>query len=145
MPTDLPSSKTHGTPETKSSNTVKTLKVPKKHERVGRWILEKQLGRGGNGEVWLATDNAGRAAAVKLLMKLRPIPYARFQDEVTALKLIAGIEGILPILEADLPSTLGSARPWYAMPIATPLLAAVESMSASDRVEKIAEAAETLV
>lgn len=120
------------------------MNAPKRHAQVGKWMLEKLLGRGGNGEVWLATDSAGGSSAIKLLMKLRPVPYARFKDEVAALKLVAGVEGILPLLDSDLRPELDSGRPWYAMPLATPLLHAVEGFSARKRIEAVAEVAETM-
>jgi serine/threonine-protein kinase len=35
--------------------------------RLGKWIIEKELGRGGMGQVFLAHDESGQRAAVKLL------------------------------------------------------------------------------
>src|SRR5579863_3515036 len=71
-------------------------KAPKRGDRVGLWMLVSRLGRGGNGEVWLAVAN-GKQVAIKLLTKPKPMAYARFRAEVGALKLTAGIRGVLPV------------------------------------------------
>ncbi len=118
-------------------------KAPKRSDRVGLWTLVSRLGRGGNGEVWLAVAN-GKQVAIKLLTKPKPMAYARFRAEVGALKLTAGIRGVLPVLGENLPPELGSARPWYAMPVATPLLKVVAKSTTRAKVLAIAEAAETL-
>jgi len=119
-------------------------KSPTRGHSVGCWSLRRRLGQGGNGEVWLAKDRNGALVAIKLLKKTRPIPYARFRDEVAALKLAAGVDGILPILDSYLPNEIGHCRPWYAMPVATPLLDAVKSMETQARVLAIAQVAETM-
>ena len=36
-------------------------------ERLGRWTLHKKLGQGGFGSAWLAEDDNGYTAALKLL------------------------------------------------------------------------------
>jgi serine/threonine protein kinase len=118
-------------------------KAPKRGDQAGPWTLERRLGRGGNGEVWLATAD-GKQVAIKILQKPKPMAYARFRAEVGALKLTAGIRGVLPVLADDLPSELGNARPWYAMPVATPLLNLVGKMTIRAKVSAIAEAADTL-
>lgn len=111
---------------------------------VGRWTLRQRLGRGGNGEVWLGADKNGAQVAIKLLNKMKPTAYARFEDEVAALRIAAGIEGILPVLDSELPPQLGHGRPWYAMPVATPLLDTVKDIGARERVLAIAQVAETM-
>src|ERR1700682_217970 len=113
------------------------IAVPKRHDKVGQWILKRELGRGGNGQVWLAENEAGGQSAVKLLMKLRPIPYARFKDEVVALRRAAGVQGILPVLDADLPDDISTRRPWYAMPVGTPLLQFAPKLSVQRKVQAI--------
>jgi serine/threonine protein kinase len=117
---------------------------PKRGQLIGRWELRHRLGHGGNGEVWLATDQSGVQAAIKLLMKAKAVAYARFRDEVVALKLVAGVRGILPVLDSDLPPEISVARAWYAMPVATPLLEGVKRMATREKVLAIKQVADTM-
>ncbi|HLV96999.1 MAG TPA: protein kinase [Candidatus Acidoferrales bacterium] len=117
---------------------------PSRSEIVGKWSLERRLGQGGNGQVWLAKDDAGSQVAIKFLTKTKPIAYARFRDEVAALRLVAGVEGVLPLLDVYLPQDIGTHRPWYAMPVAVPLLSRLDQMMTRDKVLAIAQVAETL-
>lgn len=94
--------------------------------------------------MWLAVDENGAEVAIKFLMKTKEIAYARFRDEVAALERVVDIPGILPVLASDLPDTLGACRPWYAMPVAIPLLSAVVRLTVKRRVGAIAEVAETM-
>lgn len=119
-------------------------KVPMRGDRAGNWTLKRRLGNGANGEVWLAVSQVGEEVAIKLLKKPKPTAYARFRAEVAALNLVAGIRGILPVLGYDFPAELGASRPWYAMPIATPLLSSAGRMSTRDKIRAIAEVAETM-
>ena len=119
-------------------------KCPSRGDKLGSWKLKRPLGKGGNGQVWLAEGARGKQVAIKLLMKTKPIAYARFKDEVTTLESVAGIKGILPILASDLPSEPDARRPWYAMPIATPLLHSIAGMEVRERVRHIEEVAETM-
>src|SRR5262249_40515935 len=48
----------------------------------GRWVLERELGRGGMGVVWRASDRVtDQRVAVKLLKALSPDRLRRFQRE----------------------------------------------------------------
>ena len=101
-------------------------KSPAGGDRVGTWILKHRIDTGGNGEVWFAEGSDGKSAAIKILMKTKPVAYTRFKQEVEVLKLVAGVSGILPVLDSDLPADRGDRRPWYAMPVAIPLLEAIK-------------------
>jgi len=59
-------------------------------ERLGKWTIQKELGRGGMGRVYLAQEeNGGRQAALKILvadLALEPGFLERFQREIDTLK-----------------------------------------------------------
>ena len=113
-------------------------------QKFGAWRTVTPIARGGNGQIWLAEDASGIRVAIKFLAKNRPIAYSRFRDEVAILQKVTGVPGILPILRANLPSVMGGARPWYAMPLATPLDDWARGVTPRERVEAIAAAAETM-
>ena len=62
-------------------------------ERLGRWTIQKELGHGGMGRVYLAQeDNTGRQAALKILvadLALEPGFLQRFQREIETLKQLS--------------------------------------------------------
>lgn len=103
----------------------------------GKWTLRLWLGAGGNGQVWLAVDRAGNEAALKILVKTKPVPYARFRDEVGVLRGNTDVPGVLPVVDAWLPDSrdggdIGS-RPWFAMPVAKRLVERTGTMSLIER------------
>ena len=56
-------------------------------DRLGRWVLLRELGSGGNATVWLAIDEGGNEGAVKVLRRVKEREaFARFRDEIGALK-----------------------------------------------------------
>jgi hypothetical protein len=70
--------------------------------------------------VWEARDENGTSVALKLLNKVKSIAYQRFREEVRVMREFARV-GIVPILDSELPDDPNIARPWYAMPLGTPL------------------------
>jgi serine/threonine-protein kinase len=113
-------------------------------QKFGNWRTIRPIARGGNGQVWLAEDASGKQVAIKFLAKNRPVAYARFRDEVAVLQKVTGIPGILPILHANLPASLECNRPWYAMPLSTPIEDWARGMPPRARVEAVAAAAQTM-
>lgn len=95
----------------------------KRGETIGSWRLIRELGRGGNGNVWLASGESGETVAVKLFREeglrgaRRAERMGRFAREIDILRTISGDPGVLPLLDScgDLPI------PWFAMPVAIPL------------------------
>ncbi len=117
---------------------------PNKGDKFAEFTLIERIARGGNGEVWSASDPAASRIAIKFLMKIKQIAYTRFRSEVKVLRDVAGIAGILPVIASDLPEDVGERRAWYAMPLATPLTSAANAWSPQQRVIAIAQAAYTM-
>jgi len=89
----------------------------------GQWKLIKQIGEGGNGEVWSAQknkNNENNIYAIKLLKKIKTKSYLRFRDEINILLQIKkDIAGIMPIIDYYLPQKrIKNVIPWYVMPLA---------------------------
>ena len=97
---------------------------PRTDLQIGGWRLIRRLGQGGNAEVWKAECD-GKVVALKMLRDEhteRSEPYQRFIQEVTLLRQLAFSPGVLPLLDADLPTRSDANTPaWYAMPVAVPL------------------------
>ena len=101
-------------------------------DAVGKWTLVERLGKGGNAEVWRATQYAGNDVALKILLSSTPSkePYKRFRQEIGALKQLDDLPGVLPIHEFSLPEEPDIMNPaWLSMPVATRLRDAVKDMS----------------
>lgn len=89
----------------------------------GKWKLLEQIGEGGNGEVWRATDDSGEIGAIKILFRGGvDEPYKRFCLEIEVLKELGLYEGIVPLRDSYIPADPKEGRPWYVMPLAIPYL-----------------------
>lgn len=122
--------------------------VGKAGDRFGPYELVEHLGGGGNADVWRAEGPHG-SVAIKLLRSKNFVsePYQRFVREVTQLRELGTVPGILPLLDAHLPTQGTSApRAWLVMPIATPLrdMFSAQEATVENVVEAMAEVAETL-
>lgn len=109
----------------------------------GRWSLDRRIGKGGNGEVWLAEDGDGKKVAIKLLNKVKSIAYERFRAEVRVMST-CGVSGVVPIIDYDLPDQLGDRRAWYSMPLCTTLWERLQGGSLAEIVSAIATIAMAL-
>lgn len=77
----------------------------KKNIIIGGWKLIELLGSGGNGEVWACTNiNNDIEAAIKILRKdVTERQYKRFVDEVTFMNQYQRVDGVLPVLDKNIP------------------------------------------
>ena len=115
--------------------------------QVGPWTLGDPLGRGGNATVWNAAKDDGSAVALKILntTKADRESYKRFVQEVGFLRQHSADNGVLPLLDSHLPERPSSRdRAWLAMPVATPIRAALDGAPLDLVVTAVAEIAATL-
>ncbi len=119
-------------------------RLPRKGDRLGRWTLQRPIGKGGNAIVWQAVDDEGARAALKILRRRGDEALARFTDEVCVLRSLSAGSGVLPLLDASIPESRGRAA-WLAMPLATPIHDALgENPTLEEVVEVIRDVAAVL-
>jgi eukaryotic-like serine/threonine-protein kinase len=82
-------------------------------ERIGRYVIDRSLGSGGMGEVYLAYSPAGEPVALKLIRsdRLDPVMRARFEKEAIVARTVVGTSRVARFLDAD----PFADRPWLAM------------------------------
>ncbi|MBN6546000.1 serine/threonine-protein kinase, partial [Actinacidiphila bryophytorum] len=81
-------------------------------ERIGAYAVERRLGEGGMGTVWLARSRGGRLLAVKVVrpeLAADPGFRARFRGEVAAARSVGGFH-TAQVVDAD----TEAAQPWLA-------------------------------
>jgi serine/threonine protein kinase len=89
--------------------------------RIGKYGIIKILGKGGNGIVYEVASGNERYALKTLKDFSRTTAYARFKDEITALKQMGPIPGVVTLLDANIPENPRKQDlPYYTMPIGTP-------------------------
>lgn len=110
---------------------------------VGPWRLVEAIGQGGNGTVWRASQPDRDDVALKILHQMDEISYHRFQIEIETLLRNVDIDGIIPIVEYDLPENY-SGHSWYAMPIAQSFKSHISGMSPELIVKEFIGLAEAL-
>jgi serine/threonine protein kinase len=108
------------------------------------WTLIEMLGQGGNGEVWSCVNQNGDKAAIKILKKIKPKPYARFKDETLIIEQLSGIAGIVRIKDKFLPERLGKDVPFYIMPLAKNSRSFLSQLTIELKVDAIIQVAETV-
>ena len=115
---------------------------PKKDQLYKNWKLIKNLdnGKGGNGLVWKVT-NGDQVAAIKFLQSRHfgnSKRVARFKDEIQTMNDCSDIEGVLPLIDFDIPDTIDFANPiWFVSELAVPL---EKILNEETNLEKIVDA-----
>ncbi len=89
----------------------------------GKWKCGERLGKGGNGEVYLATKGELKGALKIFTGKLSTERAKRFKDEIDALDQCKDIHGVLLILDSFyVQNSLSTAeKPWFVMGLAEPI------------------------
>lgn len=108
-----------------------TIKAKRK---INGWTLVHQLGKGGNGEVWLCRNANKEKHAIKFLKWGGGDSYKRFYDETEFMEHYAGTMGVIPIVDKYVPEY--SKRYdnldlpfYYVMPLASPIEELIEQMT----------------
>lgn len=75
----------------------------KSNRKITQWTLVRQLGSGGNGEVWICRDSQKQEYAIKFLKWGTGDAYKRFFDEVSFMEQFGTIKGVMPIIDKYIP------------------------------------------
>lgn len=113
-------------------------------DKIGDWLLEEEIGAGGNGDVWRVSRAGEPDRALKLLRNLSQTTLDRFTAEIAALKMAGDIAGIVPLLEHDLPLDPDKGPRWFVMPLAQPAATMLHGRKPEEIVAAFVPLAETL-
>lgn len=113
--------------------------------RFGAWTIGADLGSGGNGNVYKATDGT-RTGAIKVLRVWDGDRLDRFRAEIEATRRCQDIPGVLPLFDSHCPEHPAKGdRPWYAMGLATRLQVALgDTATLPEVIRACLQIAETL-
>lgn len=129
---------------------LKNFNIVKNRKIEGKWTLVRQLGQGGNGEVWQCRDASGRNYAIKFLKSSNKEPYSRFYDEVVFMESYDSLPEVLPIIAKHIPPVnernKNKETPfYYVMPLAKPINKDIYNESIDNKVDIIRALLEMMV
>lgn len=110
---------------------------------IGGWKLIRVLGKGGNGEVWEVSKNDDVNHAMKFLRKTDVSSYERFKAEVYVLSSNK-VEGVINLVDSNLPEVREESTPWFVMPKATKSLDFLKGKEPVDIIDQFILLASTL-
>jgi len=114
--------------------------------KLGQWVLQKQIGVGGNGTVWAAKKvGEDTSHALKLLKRRKGNALLRFSAEIEALKRAAAVDGLVPLIDYEIPCRAEQVARWYVMPLAVRMDTFLFRKSFDYVVESFVPLARTLV
>lgn len=120
-------------------------KLFKKGQKFNDWTLVSYLGGGGNGEVWQCENSKGEIGAIKLIKALKQKAYNRFLDEIAVIEANSDIDGIIPIIDKNLPKKLDNTDiPYFVMPVASSAENALKGQPIENKIDAVIEIANTL-
>lgn len=95
--------------------------------KIGKYRIIKTIGKGGNGVVFKVALNADHFAMKTLKDFSKTNKYARFRDEVKALKDMGSIDNVVTLLDHNLPAEPRKQDvPFYVMPLGIPFVKYIE-------------------
>ena len=100
--------------------------VHQAHAQERQWSCDREAPDRGaqrapnqRGEVWKCENSKGEIGAIKLIKTLKSKSYDRFLDEIKVIEDNSDIEGIIPIIDKNLPKKLEKTDiPFFVMPVA---------------------------
>jgi hypothetical protein len=113
-------------------------------DQIDGWTLVSELGKGGNGTVWVAAHAEHGQRALKLLSGHGGDRWQRFRDEVAIMRELGDHPGVLPLVAAQLPDVAARERAWLATPVAERATDALADAPLPDVVAAVREYALTL-
>jgi len=114
------------------------------NRKFGQWTLAKQIGAGGNGEVWICRDNQKKEYAIKFLKWGDGIAYKRFYDEASFMERFGSIQGVIPVIDKYIPQySKRFDNPklpfYYVMPLAESAEQIIHTASINEKITIIKE------
>lgn len=98
-----------------------------KMNKIGKYRTIKKIGKGGNGIVYEVGLNKDRFAMKTLIDFSKTNKYARFRDEVKALKDMGPIDNVVTLIDHNLPAEPRKQDvPFYVMPLGIPFAKYIE-------------------
>jgi len=124
------------------------IRIKMKINKIGNWKILEELGNGGNGVVHKVQNENGEYGALKLLHKnhyKKPERIERFISEIKAMNSCQDIEGILKVLDYDIPSTPSTkSQIWFVSELAIPMQNKIDGYTLENLVEICVSYAKTL-